>query len=211
MSKAGSTTIALAAVQHRPSTTARLLSPVLVIAERVDRRRRHIRPVREDGLLGVELRRHDGPATSLRDGTLVRRGDPIAEIHLRNERVREAARARGWVAIVGARRDLDALLLWCAAQPEGRRPVALYAYSVLGAFLERGGFERRERRQTLRVRLDGWFMRWLMGRFSPQGDARLAAGHGRLEAADYWLAVPRQAPERAAVRDRARRRASVEA
>ncbi len=176
---------------RRPSTAARLLEPVLVLAEQVDRRRRRIRPVRADGLLGVEIRRHDGPDVRLRDGTVVRRGDPIAEIHLRNERVRDAARARGWGAIFGARRDLAALVRWSAAQPFASAPVAVHAYSVLGAFLERGGFERRARRQTARVRLDGWFMRWLLGRFSPQGEARLLAGHGRLEAADYWLPVPR--------------------
>ena len=176
---------------HPPSTAARLLEPILVIAEQVDRRRRRIRPVRPDGLLGVEFRRHDGAGTRLRDGTLVRRGDVVAELHLRNERVRDAARARGWVVIFGARRDLDALVRWCAAQPPSSAPVAVHAYSVLGAFLERGGFERRARRQTVRVRLDGWFMRWLLGRFSPQGEARLLAGRGALEAADYWLPVPR--------------------
>lgn len=194
MTSAGSALPGRGTPRRRPSVTARVLSPILVIAERVDRRRRHIRPVRADGLLGVELRRHSGPTVLLGDGTRIRRGDPVAEIHLRNERVREAARSRGWVAIMGVRRDLDALLRWCDAQPPARRPVALYAYSVLGAFLERAGFERRGRRQTLRVRLDGWFMRWLLGRFSPQGDARLAVGHGRLEAADYWLAVPQGAP-----------------
>ena len=176
---------------HPPSRAARLLEPILVVAERVDRRRRHIRPIRPTGLLGVEFRRHDGPEVRLRDGTLVRRGDRIAEIHLRNEHVRDAARARGWVVIFGARRDLDALVRWCAAQPPSSAPVAVHAYSVLRAFLERGGFERRARRQTVRTRLDGWFMRWLLGRFSPQGEARLLAGHARLEAADYWLPVPR--------------------
>ncbi len=176
---------------HPPSAAARLLEPILILAERVDRRRRGIRPVRAAGLLGVELRRHRGPEVRLRDGTVVRPGDPIAEIHLRNEQVRDTARARGWVAIFGARRDLDALVRWCAAQPSATAPVAVYAYSVLGAFLERGGFERRARRQTTRVRLDGWFMRWLLGRFSPAGEARLLAGHGALEAADYWLPVAR--------------------
>jgi YkoP domain len=180
-----------ARLPHPPSAAARLLEPILILAERVDRRRRRIRPVRMDGLLGVELRRHEGPDVRLQDGTVVRRGDPLAEIHLRNEQVRDAARARGWVAIFGARRDLDALVRWCGAQPSTSAPVAVYAYSVLGAFLERGGFERRARRQTVRVRLDGWFMRWLLGRFSPAGQTRLLAGHGVLEAADYWLPVPR--------------------
>lgn len=176
---------------HGPSAAARLLGPILVRVEQVDRRRRHIRPVRADGLLGVEIRRHGRAEVELRDGTVVRPGDTVADLHLLNARVREAARARGWVAIFAARGDLDALLRWCAAQPEAERPVAVHAYSVHGAFLERGGFERRARRQTLRVRLDGWFMRWLLGHFSPQGQARLLAGHGPLVAADYWLPVPR--------------------
>jgi hypothetical protein len=180
--------------QHRPSTSAHLLSPILVVAERVDRRRRHIRPVHADALIGVELRRHDGPTVRLRRGAVVRPGDPIAEVHLRNERVRAAATARGWVAIYRARGDLEALLRWCARQPETTRPVAVHAYSLLGAFLERAGFERRPRRQTLRTRVDAWFMRWLMGHYSPAGEARLRVGHGPLEAADYWLPVPGRAP-----------------
>ena len=162
-----------------------------MLAERVDRRRRHIRPIRANGLVGVELRRHDGDEVRLRDGTVVHRHDLIGVIHLRNEQVREAAAARGWVVVFGTRRDLEILLRWCARQPVPARPVAIYAYSVLGAFLERGGFERHALRQTLRVRLDAWFMRWLMGRFSPAGEARLAVGHGTLELADYWLPVPR--------------------
>jgi len=157
----------------------------------VDRRRRHIRPVRPDGLLGVELRRHRGRDVRLRDGTLVRRGDRIAEIHLRNERVREAVGRRGWTAIADAREDLEALLRWCARQPEADRPAAVHAYTILGPLLVRGGFERRPRRQTPRARLDGWFMRWLMGRFSASGASRLAAGHGALQPADFWLPVPR--------------------
>ncbi len=175
---------------RRPSVTARLLAPVLVVAELVDRRRRHIRPVRVDGLLGAELRRHDGPDLRLRDGTPVRRGDPVVDLHLRNERVRAAVRARGWVAIADARGDLDALLRWCGAQPPEARPVAVHARTVLGPILVRAGFERRARRQTVRARLDGWFMRWLMGRYAAAGAARLARGHGSLRAHDYWLPVP---------------------
>ena len=100
--------------RHRPgpSAAARLLSPILVLAERVDRRRRHIRPIRANGLVGVELRRHDGDEVRLRDGTVVHRHDLIGVIHLRNEQVREAAAARGWVVVFGTRRDLEILLRW---------------------------------------------------------------------------------------------------
>ncbi len=183
---------------RRPSVAARLLAPVLVLAERADRRRRRIRPIRVDGLLGAELRRHDGPDLRLRDGTPVRRGDLVVDLHLRNERVRAAVRGRGWIAIADARGDLDTLQRWCGTQPLAARPVAVHARTVLGPILVRAGFERRARRQTARARLDGWFMRWLMGRYAAAGTARLARGHGSLRAHDYWLPVPREATSRGA-------------
>jgi hypothetical protein len=150
------------------------LDPVLALAERVDRRRRHIRAVRPEGLLGLELARHTGNPIVLRDGTRVVAGDLVVVLHFRNERVRALATS-GWHP--GARRagrqDLTALAAWVRGLPTTDRPVALRATTLFEAILRREGWDIRPRERTLRTRVDDWFMRWLVAHWSGEGRQRL--------------------------------------
>lgn len=176
----------------RPVYTGPLfwLDPVLALAERVDRRRRRLRPVRADGVLAVELTRYRGPPLLLHDGSPVAPGDVVAVMHFRNDRVRAVATSGLHMGLWRiAREDLSVLAGWCRSQPPAERPVALRATTLLGPLLRRDGWEIRPRTRTWRARLDDWFMRWLLrhwGRID-------AAGHGRrtstLAATDCWLSA----------------------
>ncbi|MHB8960864.1 MAG: YkoP family protein [Candidatus Limnocylindrales bacterium] len=166
-----------------------LLDPILVAWERVDRRRRHVRPVRPGALLCVEARRHAGSDVVLRDGVVARRGDLIGELHLDNARVREIALVEGWYGIARVREDFAVLARWTAGRAGGDRPVAYHASTLLGPLLARIGFEVAPRRRTPRARLDEWFLRWLMARWSPDGQTRLARGRSRLRASECWLSA----------------------
>ena len=165
-----------------------LLDPILRLWERADRRRRHIRPIRRDGVFGVELRSYRGPEVRLADGTVVRRGDRVGSFHVRNERAREFDGRRwlvaGWRA---GRADMAALASWSARQRAAVRPVAYEGRTVLAPFARRAGFEVLPLVRTWRIRLDEWFMRWLMARFAAAGSERLRHGRGEMRARAVWL------------------------
>ena len=166
------------------------LDPVLSLAEAVDRRRRHIRAIRRDGLLGLELGRHRGRVVRLADGSLVRPGDPVGYLHLRNDRV-VAVAMPGW-QLAGyheARADLAALARWWERQPTFERPVAFTATTILSPFALREGWEVRPRSSTWRARLDAWWMSWLLVRFNAGGRGRLTRRHHRLDSAEVWLSA----------------------
>jgi hypothetical protein len=167
------------------------LDPILSLAEVVDRRRRHIRPIRRDGLLGLELGRHRGQLVRLADGSAVPPGAPVGYLHLRNDRVRVLA-AAGWqlAGYRAGRADLAVLARWWESQPPAERPVAFTATTILGPFIRREGWEVRPRRRTPRARLDEWWMSWLMVHFNRAGRERLTRRHHRLESAEVWLSAP---------------------
>jgi YkoP domain len=167
------------------------LDPVLAVAERIDRARMHLRPVREDGLMCVQFTHHRGHEVRLRDGTIVSRGDPIAVIHLDNHAVRAMDVGAGWQleGIRRGREDLQALADWTARQPTDRRPVAYYAYSILAPFAARVGFEVHEVPLTRWRRVVNWYLRGVMARWSPAGRGRLARGRTDLHAREVWLSA----------------------
>ena len=167
------------------------LDPILALAEAVDRRRRHIRPISPDGVLGLELGRHRGRPVHLADGSIVTPGAPVGYMHLRNDRVRALA-TDGWqlAGYRAARADLAALARWWERQPAAERPVAFTASTILGPLVRREGWEVRSRRRTPRARLDEWWTSWLIVHFNVAGRERLARRHHRLETAEVWLSAP---------------------
>jgi hypothetical protein len=166
----------------------RFLDPVLGTVERIDRWRRRLRPARTDALLWVEERQHGGDPVRLADGTTVRRGDRVCAIHFDNRRLRELS-APAWqtAAHAAARADLRALAHRHVTLPAGRRPVAYWGATLLTSLTRRAGFEIRERRRTPRVRLEDWYLRSLLVRWSPDGRARLRRGSRALVTREGWL------------------------
>ena len=177
-------------VEPRRSLPPRVLDPILILAERIDERRRGIRAIRADGVLGLERTRWGGPPVRLRDGTVVRRGDRIGEMHFRSDRARGVAED-GWQSIGfrSGHEDLRALAAWAAVQPSVLRPVAYHGVTIHAAFARREGWEIRPRPRTFRPLLDEWYMRWLMGHWSSGGRERLRHGHGDLRSVEIWLSA----------------------
>jgi hypothetical protein len=168
------------------------LEPVLRPIERLDRRLRRIRPIRPGGILGLELARHRGRTLTLRDGTLVRPGDLVGEVHLDNARTHEIG-APGWQAkgLQLAWDDLRALAAWADAQTPDRRPVAYHGETVLAALARRVGFEVHELPADAVHRLRAWYLRGLLARWAASGRNRLAHGRGGLRVRAAWLSDSR--------------------
>jgi hypothetical protein len=163
------------------------LDPLLVFAERVDRRLRHVRPVTPNGFIAVELGRHRGGPVLLPDGTRVGPGDPLVKVHFRNERIRTQG-GRGWNAQGWRRIRLEMAIVadWATRLPPGRRPVAFRGTTILDALLRREGWLVRPRPRTFVNRVEDWFMRWLLAHWAPAGRARLDDDR-RLGSVDGWL------------------------
>lgn len=176
--------------RHRPWVAPRLIDPILAIVERVDRWRRGIEPVRPGSILGVEPDRHRGHAVRLSDGTPVRRGALIWNVHFDNARLRQLA-ARGWQrsAYAVANEDLREMARRVARLPPQDRPAALFGVTLLAPLTRRVGFELRERPGTAWVRLEDWYLRSLLARWSPWGRRRIARGHGDLRTRETWLST----------------------
>jgi hypothetical protein len=168
-----------------------LLDPPLALVERIDRWRRGICAVQPQALLGLEAERYRGEPVTLRDGTRVQRGDLLWTIHFDNARLRELA-GEGWQtrAYVQANVDLARIAERVRVLPVGSRPVALTGVTLLASLTLRVGFEARERRPTRWVRLEDWYLRSLLARWSPQGRRRLSRGHRALRTRRVWLSTP---------------------
>lgn len=178
--------------RRRGSTSAPpgFLEPVLRPVERLERRLRHIRPIRPGGVLSIETELHRGPAVVLADGTPVRVGDPVAVIHFDNVRVHAVAES-GWqlAGIREARADFRALATWAEERPRAARPVAYRAETVLGPLARWAGFEIREPPHDAMHRLRAWYMRGLLARWARDGRARLRRGHAELRLVEIWLSA----------------------
>jgi YkoP domain len=168
----------------------RFLDPVLALAERIDRRVRGLRPIREGGVLHLELRRHRGAPVALADGTVVRAGDRKGIIHFDNRRVRELA-SNGWQAagFRQAREDFAELARWHAAQPPEERPAAYFGVTLLAPLARRLGFEVRPRPRSAWTAVEDWYLRSLLARWARTGRARVDPRLHRLGARQTWMSA----------------------
>jgi hypothetical protein len=168
----------------------RVLDPVLALVERIDRRLRRIRPIRPGGLLGLERRRYRGPERPLGGGARLRHGDRVVIVHIDNAAVRRIA-SDGWqtTGLRAALDDMHALAALHARLPAGKRPVAYGGVTILASLTRRIGFEVFERARTPRVRLEDWYLRSLLARWSRRGRARLWQGHGPMRTRDVWMSA----------------------
>jgi hypothetical protein len=167
------------------------LDPILGLAERIDRARMRLRPIRRDGLIYLRLTHYRGKPLTLADGTDIGRGGLIGELHLDNRLVRDVFEGPGGQpeAMCRARQDLRALAEWAERQPDAKRPLAYHGHTILAAYGARAGFEVSDAPPTAWNRLVNWYLRGIMRRWSPAGDDRLHRGRGPLLAREAWLSA----------------------
>ncbi|HEY7850626.1 MAG TPA: PucC family protein, partial [Ktedonobacterales bacterium] len=129
------------------------------------------------GLLHIHLARYRGQSITLPDGTQVRPGAPIAELHFDNQRMSAAARTSGAFQLIRMiAEDMGALAAWASEPGPVARSEALTGTTLIGRAAPRLGFTTRERPVTIKTRLDRFFMEGLMAIYNPDGLRRLRRG-----------------------------------
>jgi len=178
-------------VTRRASVAPRALDPLLGLVEGIDRRRRRIRPARAGALIGVERTQYRGPALDLPDGGRLDPGAAVWALHFDNARLRRFAAENGWPTrgYATAADDLRAVAARVERMPADERPTAIGGITLLAPLTRRLGFSVLPRPRTPRTRLEDWYLRSLLARWSPAGRDRLARGHGELRAAAAWMST----------------------
>lgn len=175
----------------RGPVAPRILDPILVLAEWIDRRVRRITPVQPGALLAVERHRYRGRTFSLADGTTLHAGDRADIIHFINVRIRELAEpGMQAAALAQGRADLRVLAARVARPSLHDRPVAFRGATILSAYARRLGFEQRPRTPSSWHRLEDWYLRSMLARWAPEGRRRMRAGHSSLVVSEVWISVP---------------------
>lgn len=146
--------------------------------------------VRPESLIRYTLRRHSGPDLVLSDGTLVHKGDTIAELHVANpvlyRRLSNDNQQSHWGLIREAQLDialLDSLL------PPG--VVALHGLTLVHPAARRIGFEVHPLPEGVGTRLVRLFMMGLIAIYHPRGTSRVQSITSRDRPAEVWLSRKR--------------------
>ena len=127
------------------------------------------------GLLQIYPMTFDGDPVVLRDGTEVRPGATLYELHCNNRRAL-AVTSAGKNPYRAVREDMRALARWAMNSKEGQSVCAFYGFSMLGSVAARLGFSVRECPHSLRLHLERMFMRGLLLMYTPEGLSRLHNG-----------------------------------
>ena len=127
--------------------------------------------MRPAGVFRYRPVRYHGPPVHLQDGTVVREGDLILELHLNNRtlsRLSERQPFRPWPLLAEAREDLHHLA--CEIQRGTLGPVrALRGITLLARAGRRLGFEVQPAPATWYTRLQRFFFVGLLAIYHPQG------------------------------------------
>jgi hypothetical protein len=153
--------------------------------------RHHVRPLGDRGVLGVEVRRHRGMTIRLADGTEVRSGDGVVELHLANRRVAPDAGSEGWSpfrVIQSVRGDVDILARLVAAGTLG--PIrSVHAVSLIAPALARLGFEVTPLEPSLGARLLHFYLVGLLAVYHPEGWRAAERARTRSWPSEAWLST----------------------
>ncbi len=137
-----------------------------------------VRPVRSGSLLQFGASPYRGEAASLRDGTLVRKGDRILHLHFDNRLFAGIAGpglSRPWALVEQARKDLDALAEEVASGRLGNVQ-AIRGVTVLAPAASRAGFEVRPLPHNLRWALVRYLSALVMASYHRDGIRELDRG-----------------------------------
>ena len=153
--------------------------------------RHRVRPLGEDSVVRIEMRRHRGRTVALTDGTEVRTGDLVAELHLSNRRVASGSASATWspfVVLESTRSDLTVLARAVAAGRLG--PVrAVHAVSLVAPALARIGFQVEPLRPSAHSRLLRFYLIGLVAIYNPDGWRSAGRARTRGWPAEAWMST----------------------
>jgi hypothetical protein len=156
--------------------------------ERLFERRYDIRPIGDGGyILRLGLIRYRGPALAFADGTTVRQGALVGELHVDN-RFAASLHAEGRVGLRYRReifRALPALARDLETRPEYQAIQVIGGPSLFWKEATWAGFEHRRLPAFSRWWLARW-ERFLLARYHPAGRRRLGEGR-RTEIRQIWM------------------------
>ncbi len=156
----------------------------------------HVRSVGGSGGHGVlrwNPRRYKGADFTLADGTVVRNGDVIGEIHFDNDRVLELSRgaaSEGGAALAVMRAVAEGLGDLARAVKSGEIGPEVKCFWGLSMFhrgAERLGFQVEPVRGFYRREIVGGFEKLVISVYHPEGLRRLTRGRAGLVPREIWL------------------------
>ena len=147
-------------------------------------------PGARSGALRMRLIRQRCGPIRLVDGTLIRRGDLIGELHLNNILALQLTERTPWRLEHAATDDLRALARWVEQQPESKRPVAFHGRTFLGRAAQRVGFATSPCPHTPYILLFRFYLHGLMVLYSREGWRRMRRGRARTGLpSEIWMST----------------------
>ncbi|GAB7388170.1 hypothetical protein BSNK01_20070 [Bacillaceae bacterium] len=157
-----------------------------------------LRHIDKDGrnIFRVALRKYRGPVLYASDGSIIRPGDIIGELHLYNlvlwEKLQRTNNEVRWamIALQEVRRSLPALAAFLRHDPQGKRMKALIARTILHRGARQLGFEVQDIPPGLYAKIKIPYLRWIFKFCHPNGDERLKRSETKL--VPKYVFIPRE-------------------
>ncbi|MGH7907174.1 MAG: YkoP family protein [Candidatus Binataceae bacterium] len=128
------------------------------------------------GLLEIRIEPYDDKPLVLGDGTEIREGMLIGEMHCNNLALLDLIRKKQVNPFRACREDLHSLAAWVSSSETGAQVEAFFALTMLSRGAARLGFSVRHRPVNFRNRLDRLFMTGLLLLYNVDGLERLTRG-----------------------------------
>lgn len=129
------------------------------------------------GLIEVRFTSYTGKTIDLPGATRIHKGDPIIELHFRNQAFLEIeGHVSAWKYLLLIAQNLKALATWMQEPDFPGDPCAIYGKTLLYRGAPRLGFVLRQRPKNIYTFLDRLFMIGLLVLYHRQGSARLHQG-----------------------------------